>query len=974
MKRVFKTVIVAMVVLMSTCMFACGKNSKMPNVNPQISFGDELYFTTNQTLSEVSISLCNNDTSGKIGWIDPNEYIRIGLNEYEWKFVPTNNKYKTITGKTEILGYKIVNYTGINDIKLAHTGQDLKEEIVTNIANKYGADCVVAIGDNYNSSIVENGEYSVSIKLTAKQYRLIKLLNEPTHEVEVNVKVIVGKALPSISNIVDTIYNGKSQKPNVIVPNLVEGVDYTLTYSYSAKENGFEYLPLNEEENNFVNAGSYKILIEGKGEYFGKIEKQYTIKKMAFNKNIENVEDVDYTGASQKPDIAINGMVENVDYVLSYYYRTDDSTEFETLDRNTNDFVKVGQYKIVATPSANYVGGEVSTIYTIKAVELPNFSFNQELVYNGENQSPSIEITGLTSGVDFVVASYEYSSLENDDFVLIQSDNLKNAGKYRVTIKGIDNYMGQKSAVYIIERQELPVINGFYNVVYDGKSHKPNIVIDGLIFGVDYGVQYSYTADTLVDKSIDISDDESNFVDAGCYTVLVYGIGNYSRYSESIFRITKATNEFTQFVVTGWVYGEQPVEVVAVAKVGVPTVKFYIDSALSEEIEKPNINTNAGTYYVKAFVSVKNYNDLESETKQLVISQTTASVDSAESLADANPNGNYSAIKIVSNIELNSDLTFEKPVEICETAILTVGANVVFEDLAINGRLIAKNIADITINALKITNGNIDNDGAISCKVGDIATFDKVVDVCNTIVLSDNIENTTPVSKTISSGKHNIDLNGHNISNIKFVIDAQINDVIVTIGNSATNKSNINNDNAVFELVGNNFDLTLNNLCLNSVTNSAIIANKEFFNSALKINNCNISAKNGYAALSFKASYTYTITNSNISGSVAILLFAGELNLIDSTVVATGSFGEAINGETSLSCTDNAIFVLNYGYAGITANLTNITCSTGFVHYTELDTFMTTNINFKSLSSADELLEKYGCAIISTELCVVTYG
>ena len=106
----------------------------------------------------------------------------------------------------------------------------------------------------------------VPIKLTAKEFRLIKIFGEPRSEVDVNVNVVVGKSLPSVANIISTTYNGKSQRPNIAISNLEKDVEYTLSYEYSAKEGVFEYQPLDIEVNDFVNAGVYKITIKGKVE------------------------------------------------------------------------------------------------------------------------------------------------------------------------------------------------------------------------------------------------------------------------------------------------------------------------------------------------------------------------------------------------------------------------------------------------------------------------------------------------------------------------------------------------------------------------------------------------------------------------------------------------------------------------------------------------------------------------------------
>lgn len=958
MKKIIKSAIVMMIVLLSSVIVACGKEEKTPNVNPKIEYDNNFYYTTNQTLNDVIIKLSNQDTAGKIGWTDPSLSIKMGVNEYEWEFVPSDDNYKSTSSMIEILGYKIVNYTGIDQITLNVTGQDLKNKIVAQITDQIGADCVVSIAHDYTTDIVESGEYVVPIKLTAKEFRLIKIFGEPSSEVDVNVNVVVGKSLPSVANIISTTYNGKSQRPNIAISNLEKDVEYTLSYEYSAKEGVFEYQPLDIEVNDFVNAGVYKITIKGKGNYFGKIVKQYTIKKKDFSSTIDSIDNAIYNGRSQTPNIVVDGVNEK-DYSLSYFYRYNSDDEFDVLDLNVNCFVNVGEYKIVLTPSENYTGNSVSAIYKIECAQLSDINTMADVVYSGVEQKPTLQVGDLIENIDYIVKGWAFANLDDDKFVSTNNPEFVNAGKYKVTIEGKENYAGEKTAIYTINRKEIFALADLTNVTFDGESHKPNVSIENLVANVDYALTYKY-GKTSVDDGKAIDGDESNFVNAGYYTVVATGIGNYCGQTQTSFQILKADNELLDFVVTGWEYGENPIDVIATAKAGLPIVNYYKDSELNVKIDKPSTTTPAGKYYVKVFVVVNNYNDFESDVKELVIAQSVATVDSAESLVSAIPNVNYASINIVGSFEVIDSLTIEKPVVINENITLTISSNVTFDSLLnVEGKLVVDTNAVVFINQDFIFVANsIVNNGYVNCNITNLQTLKNAVNVANNLVLMNNIVDNDVVN--INDSECRIDLNGFNITGIKFLIEQQTANLTLTITNSASQKAKITNYDIVFDISGGeNLEVNLSNLTVESTTNDTIKTQKDNKKAKITIENCEIVASKKYVALNLKANYNYNLTNTNITGGVALAIFAGDLTMNNSAVRSQGELGEVTANEDKLPMSNDAIMILNYNYAPIQITLSNVDFE-GIITYLEDNTTVHAHLSLLDYFSAEEFLNQYG--------------
>ena len=135
------------------------------------------------------------------------------------------------------------------------------------------------------------------------------------------------------------------------------------------------------------------------------------------------------------------------------------------------------------------------------------------VTYNGSAQTPAVTLmkgtTTLTSGTDYTVS---YS-------------NNTNAGTATVTITGMGNYTGTKTANFTINPKNASnlTISSIAAVTYNGSAQTPTVTVkDGittLTSGTDYTVSYS------------------NNTNAGTATVTITGMGNYTGTKTANFTI-----------------------------------------------------------------------------------------------------------------------------------------------------------------------------------------------------------------------------------------------------------------------------------------------------------------------------------------------------------------------------------------------------------------------------------------------------
>ncbi|MBS7146782.1 MAG: phosphodiester glycosidase family protein [Intestinibacter bartlettii] len=306
-------------------------------------------------------------------------------------------------------------------------------------------------------------------------------------------------------------YTGTERYPGVKVEGLSIGKDYTVSY-----------------ENN-IEVGDAKVIITGKGDYKGKvtktfiiyrnmstfdigleyekcyydgtekrpkpyyersITKTFEISKPSINDlNIKLDKEVyDYDGSEKEPKVSIEGLVENLDYIVSYSNNIDPGTAKVII-------TGIGRYGGTVEKTFKIEGEIPSDVIDIATLE-SKITMEKEFEYTGNAIEPKVSIEGLIEGIDYIV-SY--------------SNNVE-IGQATVVIRGKDKYRGSIEKTFNITKKNISNVNITVSnkVAYTGTARYPGVKVEGLSIGKDYTVSYE------------------NNVNAGDAKVIVTGRGDYT--------------------------------------------------------------------------------------------------------------------------------------------------------------------------------------------------------------------------------------------------------------------------------------------------------------------------------------------------------------------------------------------------------------------------------------------------------------
>lgn len=382
----------------------------------------------------------------------------------------TGSIEKTFTIKAKSL--EDVTVDAIN--AQTYTGEEIKPVINVydekyGVSLKSGTDYVVSYENNIDAgtatiTLVGKGSYEGTIEKT--------FIIEPAKLAELDI---------ALSNVDTCVYSGEEQQPSFVVKVddekiLNKDTDYVVSY----KDN--------------INAGTATIILEGKGNYKGTIEKTFTIEPIKLeNATVNDLPGYTYSGEAMKPaiDLKVDGisLVSGKDYTVTY-------------ENNIN----VGTASVIIKGKGNYTG-VVERNFDIKKKSISNITIRNiaDHIYTGSEMKPVVSLeldmyTTLTAGVDYMV-SYQ---------------NNVNVGTATVKVQGVGNYTGIIEKTFKINPKSLADASIVTNdvVYYTGQEMQPTVsVVSGgktLYSGIEYTVTYKEN------KNI------------GTATVTVKGIGNYT--------------------------------------------------------------------------------------------------------------------------------------------------------------------------------------------------------------------------------------------------------------------------------------------------------------------------------------------------------------------------------------------------------------------------------------------------------------
>lgn len=398
---------------------------------------------------------------------------------------------------------------------------------------------------------------------TTVNYTINKLNLADALPVKENIKV--GKSAIIIPNITDTYtYNGKQYKPEegqiifwkyaegsyTIKAYLNKGTDYTVSYGKN------------------VNAGTGTITITGKGNYTGKITREFTINKMNFEGSYADLS----IDISMEKSFAYKKGKE-VKPVPTVVLKNKGAKDIKlkadkdfTVKYPDADYTDGTSKKLVITGIGNF-DGTISRTFDIAKMNIAD----KRLVTIDTTSATAKEILNKThTGKDVIIASTDLKKiiksaesgeplrigeLTDNDYVVSYSNNVK-AGTAKVIISGIGQYYGTKTINMTISKVNVDqayrdnmtiTLDGTvitsessYVVPYTGYAHKPRVKI----------YDYNVTPYHILEEGVDYTVSYANNVNAGTTkkpyaTATISFKGNYAATKE-------VKNIPVQFLIKPW--------------------------------------------------------------------------------------------------------------------------------------------------------------------------------------------------------------------------------------------------------------------------------------------------------------------------------------------------------------------------------------------------------------------------------------
>ncbi len=305
------------------------------------------------------------------------------------------------------------------------------------------------------------------------------------------------------------VYSGQANQPSVTIfmnsTQLVQDTDYTVRY----------------EDN--VNVGTARVIITGKGGYSGsRTEEFLIIKKPLTIKPSQNYSKT-YQNADPTPfAVTVEGLVTGESYGSTGMIARSEGEDVGKYEINSQ-----GTFTLVASGRFNPDNYDISFLRNDKYLTINRrdissgtITFNEEYIYNGEPITP---IPTLVVNGTVLVADRDYT---------ITYTNNTNQGTARLTLTGIGNYTGTKSANYTIKKANFERLDELMTVevtpdtyIYDATAHTPatRVTFDGreLVRNTDYTVSYLNNVEVGNNSAI----------------AVVTGIGNYEGRAQQTFTI-----------------------------------------------------------------------------------------------------------------------------------------------------------------------------------------------------------------------------------------------------------------------------------------------------------------------------------------------------------------------------------------------------------------------------------------------------
>ena len=267
--------------------------------------------------------------------------------------------------------------------------------------------------------------------------------------------------------------NGLTVTDSKLNTTLVEGTDYTLTYT-----------------GDLINVGTVTITIKGIGNYTGEFTKTYQILPREYTVTT-NTDSKVYDGTALTAGGTVNNLVDGETVNLTM---TGSQTNVGT-SNNTYELNWTGTAK-----KANYTHGtdSIGTLTVTKKSIVPDgpdtpeekktgitVTAPKDSKYDGEEHKnkPTVEDTKTKATLK-----------EGKDYELSYSEDVVNAGTVTVTVTGIGNYEGSFEVTYEITKRHVTLTSADAEKVYDGSAlTNDTVTVGGDKFAKKEGATYNVT-------------------------------------------------------------------------------------------------------------------------------------------------------------------------------------------------------------------------------------------------------------------------------------------------------------------------------------------------------------------------------------------------------------------------------------------------------------------------------------------------
>ena len=261
--------------------------------------------------------------------------------------------------------------------------------------------------------------------------------------------------------------NGLTVTDSKLNTTLVEGTDYTLTYS-----------------GDLINVGTVTITIKGVGNYTGEFTKTYQILPREYTVTT-NTDSKVYDGNPLTAGGTVNNLVDGETVNLTMTgSQTDVGTSDNTYELNWTGSAKESNYK----HGKDSIGTLTVTAKSINPDDEKTgitVTDPKDSKYDGEEHKNKPTVTDTKT---------KATLKEGRDCELSYSEDVTNAGTVTVTVTGIGNYEGSFEVTYEITKRHVTLTSADDEKVYDGSAlTNDTVTVGGDKFAKKEGATYNVT-------------------------------------------------------------------------------------------------------------------------------------------------------------------------------------------------------------------------------------------------------------------------------------------------------------------------------------------------------------------------------------------------------------------------------------------------------------------------------------------------